>query len=390
MSRILVRAGGGAGLLAGLLALLGAGLVAGPLGAQSLTYSRGQTVSPAYEGFWVNEDGSYDLIFGYMNRNWEEELDVPVGPDNYFSFTTPGRLDDLEVDAYDPSTADQGQPTHFLPRRNRFTFRVRVPADFDQASELVWTLRTRGETKRAFASLRQDLLIDNMVIASETGALGAGRSDPETRSNVPPVIEMETDRVIQARVGQPVTLVAKVSDDGLPMTTAQRRARALAERAARADVADSAAAGGRDVQVGPQDPAERAAADSGQAADPGQVEEEEPELSPEIRALHRALNEPGRVTVNKVVGLHFAWFVYRGESHASFDPIQIKTWEDSRAWMNSPWSPYWEPPPVPEDGRWVVNVVFDEPGTYVLRGRADDGALYADQEITINVAPLVN
>jgi hypothetical protein len=26
----------------------------------------------------------------------------------------------------------------------------------------------------------------------------------------------------------------------------------------------------------------------------------------------------------------------------------------------------------------------------VLRGRADDGALYADQEVTINVAPLVN
>ncbi len=106
--------------------------------------------------------------------------------------------------------------------------------------------------------------------------------------------------------------------------------------------------------------------------------------------LQRALHEPNRVTVNKAVGLFFTWFVYRGGSHATFAPIQVKSWEDSRAWMNSPWSPYWEAPAAPEDGRWVVDVTFDEPGTYVLRGRADDGALYADQEVTVNVQPLAN
>ncbi|HUP51174.1 MAG TPA: hypothetical protein VM198_01765 [Longimicrobiales bacterium] len=355
-----------------LLAAMALALVSAPASAQSLTYSRGQTVSPAYEGFEMNPDGSYSLVFGYMNRNWEEELDVPVGPDNYFSFTPAGGLDDLGRDAYDAGIADQGQPTHFLPRRNRFTFKVRVPADFGD-QELVWTLRSQGETKRAFASLRQDLLVDNMVIASETGALGAGRSDPETRSNVAPVIEIESDRVVDARVGQAVTLVAKVTDDGLPITTAQRRARALAQRAAGSQ-SDSATANDAAAAAGNQD----------------EEEEDEPELSPELRSLQRALNEPGRVTVNKSLGLHFAWFVYRGENSATFDRIQIKTWEDSRAWMNSPWSPYWEAPPVPEDGRWVVRVTFDRPGTYVLRGRADDGALYADQEVTINVAPLVN
>jgi len=364
-----------------LLAAMALALVSASTSAQSLTYSRGQTVSPAYEGFEVNPDGSYSLVFGYMNRNWEEELDVPVGPDNYFSFTPAGGLDDLGRDAYDAGIADQGQPTHFLPRRNRFTFEVRVPADFGD-QELVWTLRSQGETKRAFASLRQDLLVDNMVIASETGALGAGRSDPETRSNLAPVIEIESDRVVDARVGQPVTLVAKVTDDGLPITTAQRRARAAAQRAARSE-SDGAAADAAGAPSG------AAAAPAGNQ-DEDEEEEDEPELSPELRSLQRALNEPGRVTVNKSLGLHFAWFVYRGENSATFDRIQIKTWEDSRAWMNSPWSPYWEAPPVPEDGRWVVQVTFDRPGTYVLRGRADDGALYADQEVTINVAPLVN
>ena len=93
-----------------------------------------------------------------MNRNWEEELDVPVGPDNGFT----------------PGSPDQGQPTHFLPRRNRFVFRVKVPADFTAKDELVWTLTTNGVTEKAFASLRADYKVDDVVKASETGALGAG------------------------------------------------------------------------------------------------------------------------------------------------------------------------------------------------------------------------
>ena len=58
------------------------------------TYQVGQYVSPAYEGWEENEDGSFSLVFGYMNGNWREQLDVGVGPDNSFS----------------PGPADQGQP----------------------------------------------------------------------------------------------------------------------------------------------------------------------------------------------------------------------------------------------------------------------------------------
>ncbi len=318
-----------------------------------LSYSKGQSVSPAYEGFEANPDGSYNLLFGYMNRNWEEELNVPIGPDNYFS----------------PGLEDQGQPTHFLPRRNRFIFKVRVPADFGD-QELVWTLTTQGETRKAYASLRADLLVDDMVIASETGALGAGRSDPETRSNVTPMIEIEGERVRSTQVGQPLTLAVKVTDDGLPLSRAQRRARAEAE-------AEESGSSDSDVD-----------ADSDADLADG-AEDEEEELSPGLEALQRALNEPRRVTVNKIIGLHFTWFVYRGENNATFEPIQIKPWEDSRAFMNSPWAPFWEAPPTPEDGRWVVEVTFDEPGTYVLRGRADDGAVYADEELTIHVRPFL-
>ena len=153
-----------------------------------LSYSRGQNVSPAFEGWEKNDDGSFNMMFGYMNRNWEEEVDVPIGPDNNIS----------------PGVPDQGQPTHFQPRRNRFVFKVRVPADWGK-KELVWTLTTKGKTEKAFASLREDSLVDNIVQASEQGALGAGVSSPAIRANVAPEITIDTGER-RAQIGQPLTL----------------------------------------------------------------------------------------------------------------------------------------------------------------------------------------
>src|SRR5205085_3484657 len=109
--------------LASLLSLaLALSVVPPPAHAQSLTYSKGQNVAPAYEGWEQAADGAKYFLFGYMNRNWEEEIDVPVSADNGFT----------------PGAADQGQPTHFLPRRNRFVFRVRVPNTFGPKDEMVW------------------------------------------------------------------------------------------------------------------------------------------------------------------------------------------------------------------------------------------------------------
>src|SRR5271168_4122300 len=64
------------------------------------TYSKGQSVEPAYEGWMPNEDGSFTLYFGYMNPNWEEQPDIPLGDANNIQ----------------PGGPDQGQPTHFYPR----------------------------------------------------------------------------------------------------------------------------------------------------------------------------------------------------------------------------------------------------------------------------------
>ncbi len=234
-----------------------------------------------------------------------------------------------------PGGPDRAQPTHFLPRRNRFVFRVRVPADFGQ-QELVWTLTTRGKTEKAYATLRPDYFIDDVVIASETGALGAGTSSPEIRANKRPLVQIDGEKSRSVRVGQPLTLVATVTDDGVPK-----------RRSARAAAAGVAAGRGRNP----------------------------------------ALTPPTRITVGKVIGLHLSWFVYRGVGKVSFDPVQVKVWEDTRAGANSPWAPLWSPPPVPPDGKHAVQATFDRPGTYVLHALADDGALLGDDTMTITVSP---
>src|SRR5215468_5267399 len=96
----------------------------------NLRHWTGQGVAPVYEGFDVNEDGSFNMWFGYMNRNYEEEVDLPVGPANSFG-----------------PNADRGQPTHFLARRHKDVFSVTVPKDFGSAT-LVWTLAAHGETQQ--------------------------------------------------------------------------------------------------------------------------------------------------------------------------------------------------------------------------------------------------
>ena len=100
-----------------------------------------------------------------------------------------------------------------------------------------------------------------------------------------------------------------------------------------------------------------------------------------------ALLPPTRVTVGKNVGLHLSWLAYRAPAGAevTYEPSQVKPWEDTRAGANSPWAPLWAPPAMSPDGKVPVRVTFSQPGTYVLRGLADDGALTGYDEVTVTV-----
>ncbi len=173
-----------------------AALAAAPA-MQAQAPARGQNVMLAYEGFWPLEDGSYDLWFGYYNRNWEETFDVPIGPDNFI----------------EPGGPDRGQPTHFFPRRSQFVFKINVPADFGD-SEVVWTLTTHGKTSSAYATLRPEYIVDETVMMANFGAGGPTGFVPQMMDNKPPVLMIEGEKELRVSAGEPVALSAVVEYEG--------------------------------------------------------------------------------------------------------------------------------------------------------------------------------
>jgi hypothetical protein len=151
----------------------------------------GQGISPAYEGYDTNPDGTFNMWFGYMNRNYEQEPDVPLGPGNSFS----------------PGPADRGQPTHFLKRRHKDVFAVVVPKDFGD-KVLTWTITANGDTQKVTATLAPQWMIDRKFTTR-----GANIENPY--SNLPPVVSLEqSSKTIGA--GEALTIYLSATDDGLP------------------------------------------------------------------------------------------------------------------------------------------------------------------------------
>jgi hypothetical protein len=159
-----------------------------------LRYSTGQSVAPVFEGWRRNADGSYRFYFGYMNRNYDQALDLPVGPSNQF----------------EPGPADRGQPTHFLQRRQRFVFTVTVPKEWDLKQRLTWTVVANGQTEKAQGWLQPEWEIDDGVIAMNIG----GGSSPPT-PNAAPTIQ-GTPAPVTASANTAITLMVTATDDGIP------------------------------------------------------------------------------------------------------------------------------------------------------------------------------
>ena len=171
-----------------------------PTAVPQTQFSTGQDVVPVYEGWLRNKDGTFTFVFGYFNRNWKEELAIPAGPDNKL----------------EPGEPDRGQPTYFLPRRQPWVFRVTVPKDWGQ-KELVWTITAHGRTEKAYAQLMPEEEILERLIQTG-GNLNPGEDDP----NKPPSITVVSTiggfpqvNPVPAKLTTH-TLIASVTDDGLP------------------------------------------------------------------------------------------------------------------------------------------------------------------------------
>ena len=155
-----------------------------------ITFNSGQGVQPIFDGWTKNPDGGYVLHFGYLNRNYVEQVHVPIGPEN----------------AVEPSGPDRGQPTFFYRRINHRVFSVTVPRDWGK-KEVVWTVTMRGKTERAVGWLQPEWEIEEVP--------GETREGAKSPNNQAPTLAL-TSSATSVTLPSTLTLTADVTDDGLP------------------------------------------------------------------------------------------------------------------------------------------------------------------------------
>jgi len=164
----------------------------------------GASVTPAFEGWFDNPDGTHSFLIGYYSRNAEAELDIPIGPDNHFE-----------------PTADMGQPTHFLTRRRFGMFVVTMPKEFGRNDKISWTLRSAGATTTIPFFMHTDYNLTPMR-SSEESPNGKYNEPPRLRfaeggpALVGPAVMLRTATASStATVGVPMALNLLVDDDAL-------------------------------------------------------------------------------------------------------------------------------------------------------------------------------
>jgi hypothetical protein len=202
-----------------------------PTWIPDIKFASGREIVPYLEGWIKNPDGSFDFVFGYFNRNQEQELVIAPGPENSVM----------------PGGPDRGQPTYFLAKRQPRMYRVRVPKDWGDKA-LTWTLTANGHTEKVVAKLLPAYEKDETFIATNNST---GETFGEVDLNQPPTIT--TAPTLTGSVNAPVTLMATVNDDGLPkprVVAPKPVAQATSPEAARFQSQRNNSGQGRQQQVG--------------------------------------------------------------------------------------------------------------------------------------------
>lgn len=184
-------------LLVGLLVIGWTGLAAAQRPSEPLPLGpareRGASVTPAFEGWYQNDDGTFSLLVGYYNRNTKQTLDIPVGPNNRI----------------EPGEPDQGQPTHFETGRQWGVFIITVPKDFGKKA-VTWILVSNGETQSIPLTLNPGYSITPFK------ELGMGNKPPElafaqggaTVTGPPTAVAA----ALSGKVGEPLPISVWVED----------------------------------------------------------------------------------------------------------------------------------------------------------------------------------
>jgi hypothetical protein len=171
---------------AGLIA--GGVFVSGQVAQPEPRRAFGASVTGAFEGWYYNPDGSRSFLVGYYNRNSQQALDIPIGPNNRI----------------EPGGPDLGQPTHFLAGRQWGMFSVPVPKDFKPEDQFVWTLVANGQTMSIPLRLKSD------YVMSPFKEIAVG--------NTPPVIRFEQNgKTMQGPIATVAAAPARTASVGTPL-----------------------------------------------------------------------------------------------------------------------------------------------------------------------------
>jgi hypothetical protein len=157
----------------------------------------GSSITGAFEGWYYNADGSRMWLIGYLNRNFGQALDVPIGPNNRI----------------EPGGPDQGQPTHFLPGRNWGMFTVPVPRDFKDDQRLTWTITVNGQTMTIPLTLKPDYVVSPFSDAAVKNTPPVVKLDPAGPTVHGPIANVTAALPRTATVAAPLALNVWASDD---------------------------------------------------------------------------------------------------------------------------------------------------------------------------------
>jgi hypothetical protein len=184
------------------------------------TTNSGMSVTPGLEGWFRNADGTSTILIGYMNRNQDQVLDIPIGPNNHI----------------DPGGPDLGQPTHFDKGREYGVFSITVPKDFG-TKRYVWTLVANGQTQSITLWLNPPYNVSPYLRADNGNTPPIVKLDPAGPEITGPTMKIE--KTLAAAVGEPLPLTVWATDTGNTISqetggqlTAQDRAAAAGPAAA--------------------------------------------------------------------------------------------------------------------------------------------------------------
>jgi hypothetical protein len=157
----------------------------------------GDSVTGAFEGWYYNPDGSRAFLVGYYNRNSQQTLDIPIGPNNHI----------------DPGGPDMGQPTHFLPGRQWGMFTVQAPKDFKPTDSYVWTIVANGQSTQIPLRVKPEYVMSPFSEIAVGNTPPTVKFDPNGKTFQGPLATLASAVSMTASVSAPLPLTVWVSDD---------------------------------------------------------------------------------------------------------------------------------------------------------------------------------